>query len=70
MIKGEIPKVLRKTVEERDSDSELARIKQAISDHDQAHRYNGGLVAELLVHLGLIHSTPESRRRWSQSRGY
>ena len=53
---------------QQEPDAELARIKQAISDRDQAHQFDGGLVAELLVCLGLIHSTPESKRRWSQSR--
>jgi hypothetical protein len=52
---------------QQESDTDLARIKQAISDHDQARQYNGALVVELLVHLGLIHSTPESTRRWNRS---
>ena len=48
-------------------EKELIRIKQAISDHDQAHEYNGQLVSELLVCLGLIHSHPASVKRWSRS---
>ena len=47
-------------------DAELKRLKQAISDHDQVHPYNGRLVAELLMHMGLIHKTPESMRRWGR----
>jgi hypothetical protein len=47
-------------------DAELKRLKQAISDHDQANRYNGRLVAELLMHMGLIHKTPESMQRWGR----
>jgi hypothetical protein len=44
---------------------ELERIEQTISDRDQARRYDSRLVAELLVCLGPIHNSPESKRRWS-----
>lgn len=66
MAMTEVSKVTMKPPAERSYTKELARLKQAISDHDQAHQYNGRLVAELLAHMGLIHKTPESMRRWGR----
>jgi hypothetical protein len=64
MITGELPRILKPTAEDRVYNNELERIKQAISNSDQMHRYDGELVAELLAHMGLIHKSPESARRW------
>ena len=49
---------------EKKLDTELERLKQAITFANSAHTYDGNLVAELLVHLGCIHSTRVEMQRW------
>ena len=67
-ILTEVARITRKPNTTAEYDKELKRLKQAISDADQAHRYDGNLVADLLVHMGLIHPAPGSARRWGKDR--